>query len=66
MTTKTRIKLKNRSHTYNINRHRPRHGHKCTKFYIMPQYNDGYMYQATPKATFKAQFMKKLSNTEAE
>ena len=44
MTTKARLKLKNRSHTYDINRPRPRHGHKYTKFYIMSQYNNGYMY----------------------
>ena len=27
-----RLKMKNRSHRYNINRPRPRHGHKCTKY----------------------------------
>ena len=32
MTTKTRLKMKNRSHIYNING--PRHGHRYTKFKI--------------------------------
>ena len=31
MTMKVRLKMKNRYHRYNINRPRPRHGHKCTK-----------------------------------
>ena len=39
---KMRLKMKN-NQRYNINRLRPRHGHKCTK-YKMSQYNDGYMY----------------------
>ena len=26
-----RLKMKNRSHRYGINRNRPRHGHKYTK-----------------------------------
>ena len=31
----------------------------------MPQYNDAYMYEATPKQLrFEAQFMKKSSNTK--
>ena len=34
---------KNRSDRYDINRPRPRHEHKYTK-YKMSQYNDGYMY----------------------
>ena len=29
---KMRLKTKNRSHKYNINRLRPRHGHKYTKY----------------------------------
>ena len=32
----------------------------------MPQNEDAFMNQATPKQNFKAQFMKKLSNTETE
>ena len=34
MTTKIRQKMKNRSHIYNINRPRTRHGHKYTKYKI--------------------------------
>ena len=50
---KTRLKMKNRSHRYNINRPRPRHEHKYTKNKIR-------------HSKMIAQFMKKLSNTEAE
>ena len=32
MTIKTRLKMKNRSHRYDINRPWPRHGHKHTKY----------------------------------
>ena len=32
MTVKIRLKMNNRSHRYDINRFRPRHGHKCTKY----------------------------------
>ena len=32
MTTKLRLKMKNRSHRYDINRPRPRLGHKYTKY----------------------------------
>ena len=53
-----RLKMKNRSQRYEINRPRPRHGHSCTKQKIClsmiwdldnqvfpnPWYNDGYMY----------------------
>ena len=31
-TTKRRLKMKNRSHRYDMNRPRPRHGHTCTKY----------------------------------
>ena len=34
MTTKIRQKMKNRSHIFNINRPRTRHGHKYTKYKI--------------------------------
>ena len=30
--TKTKIRVKNGSHKYDINRPRSRHGHKCTKY----------------------------------
>ena len=32
MATKMRLKIKYRSHRYDINRCRPRHGHKYTKY----------------------------------
>ena len=32
MTVKMRLKMKHRSHKYDINRTRPRHGHKYTKY----------------------------------
>ena len=39
MTMKMRLKMKKRSHRYDINRPRPRNGHKFTKC-KMCQYND--------------------------
>ena len=42
MTTKMRLKMKNRSQRYDINRTRPRHGHRYTKYKC--QYNHGYIY----------------------
>ena len=61
-----RLEMKNRSSRYDINSPRRRNGHKYTKYKICIDINDGYMYQATPKATFETQFMKKLNNTEAD
>ena len=46
------LEMKTRSHRYHINRPRPKHGHKYTN-YNMSQYNDGYMYEATPKQHLK-------------
>ena len=43
MTRKMMLKMKNRSHRYDVNRPRLRHGHKYTK-YKLPQYNDGSMH----------------------
>ena len=40
---KMRLKMKNRSSRYDINRPTSRHGHKYTKF-EMSRYNDCYMY----------------------
>ena len=45
---KMRLKKKNRSDKYDINRRRPRYGHEYTK-YKMYQYDDEYVYLATPK-----------------
>ena len=36
--------MKKRSHIYNINGTRPRHGYKYTKYKTKKMYNDGYMY----------------------
>ena len=60
MTMKMRLKMKNRSQIYDINRPRPRHGHKYTKYKMCISIISNTL------ATFEAQFMKKLSNTEAE
>ena len=46
------LEMKTRSHRYHINRPRPKHGHKYTN-YNMSQYNDGFMYEATPKQHLK-------------
>ena len=53
MATKARLKTKNRSHRYGINRPRPGYRYKYTKYKMLSQYNDGYMYQATPKQQLK-------------
>ena len=49
--------MKNRSHRYDINSPRSRH-----IVQELSHYDDGYMLEAT----FEAQFMRKLSSTEAE
>ena len=41
---KMRLKMKTRSHRYNMTRTRPRHGHKYAIYKNMSQFNDGYMY----------------------
>ena len=53
--------MKNRSHRYNINKHRLKHGHKYAK-YKVSQYDGDFMYCKQHLITFEAQFMKKLSN----
>ena len=44
MTMKMKLNIKNKSQRYDINRLRPRHGHKYTKYKNVSQYSDGYMY----------------------
>ena len=44
MTLKRRLKMKNRSHIYNINGPRLIHGLKYNKFKKYKMYNDGYMH----------------------
>ena len=53
-----RLKMKNGSHRYDINRTRPRHGHKYTN----------YKFRLSTRLvlTYEAEFMKKLSSTKAE
>ena len=51
--------MKTRSHRYDINRTRPRHGHKLVNIKCLHVLSN-------TSATFEAQLMKKLSNTEAE
>ena len=41
--TKIKMKMKNRSHRYNINRLGPKKGHKRTKYKVC-RYDDPYMY----------------------
>ena len=60
---KTRQKMKNRLQSYNINRTRLKHGPKYTKYKMCLKIK---MVLSNTKARFKVQFMKKLSNTEAE
>ena len=57
--------MKNRSHRYDINRPWYRHGNKYNKYKKKSQYDDA-LYIKQHLVTFEAQFMKKLSNTEAE
>ena len=52
---KIKMKLKDKSHRYDINRPTSRNEHKYIKYKIS-QYKNACIYQATPK----------LSNTEAE
>ena len=49
---KMRLKMKNKSHRYTVNKPRPRYGHKYSK-YKMSQYDDDCMYQATIKQHLK-------------
>ena len=66
MTMKMRLKKTNRSHRYDKNRPRRRHGHKYTKFKIRLMIMMVTCIKKTHLVTFEAQFMNKLSNIEAE
>ena len=57
--------MKNRSHRYDINRPRPRHVHVYSKYKMCLSIMMVISLSNT-SATVAAQFMKKLSNTEAE
>ena len=52
-----RLEIKNRLHRYYVNRPKPRHGYKQTKC---------KMCISLMMVIFQAQFMRKLSNSEAE
>ena len=63
--------MENRSHRYDINRHKPRHEHKYTKYKMFLSINilsiKWWLYiLSNTQATFEAQFMTKRSNAEAE
>ena len=60
---KMRLKMKNRSQNCYINRPRPKHGPKYTKY---KNCLNIMMVLSNTQTTFEVQFMKKLSNTEAE
>ena len=61
---KMRLKMKNRLPRPEIDKLRPRHGHKYTKYKICHSIMMAICYVSNNSATFKAQFIKKLSNTE--
>ena len=61
------LKMKNRSYRYDVNRSSPRHGYKYTNILNIKFNSAWWLYLlSNNKATSEAQFMKKLSNTEAE
>ena len=49
MTMKVMLKMNNRLHRSDINKPRLRHENKFYQIYNVSQYNNGYMYYATPK-----------------
>ena len=61
-----RLKVKNRLFGYDINKPRPKHGHKYTKYNICHNTLMLIYILSNILATIKARFMKKSSNTEAE
>ena len=60
-----RLKMKNRSHTYNINRRRPRHIHKYTKCKIYLSIKMSISIKQLLSKIWSSN-QEKLSNTEAE
>ena len=60
-----RLKMKNRSHGYNITRPRPTHGHKYTIYKMCLSLMMTKCIKQHLSNIFEAQFMN-LSNTEAE
>ena len=49
---KMKMKIKNRSHRFDMNSPRSRHGHKYNK-YKVSQYDDAYMLEETTKQHLK-------------
>ena len=41
---KIKVKMKKRSHRYDINRPRSRHGHRYSKYKKVSRYDDAYIY----------------------
>ena len=39
-----KMKMKHRSHSCDVNRPRPRYGHKYSKYKEVPPYDDAYIY----------------------
>ena len=63
---KMKVKMKNGSHEFDINRPSSRHGHKYTIYKMCLSIMMVWLYVlSNTQATFEAQFMKKLSNTQA-
>ena len=58
-----KLKIKNGSHRYDITRPRPRPGHEYSKYEKCLSRMMYCLYVL--RKTFEAQYMKKLSNTEA-
>ena len=58
-----KMKIKNKSHRYEINRSRSRHGYKYSKYKKCLSMMK-LIYSKQHLTTFEAQFMKKLRNTE--
>ena len=54
-----KMKMKNRTHKYNINKPRSRHGHKYIKYEKMSQHDDTYMYSVRPKQHSKLKSWKR-------
>ena len=60
-----KLKMKNRSHRYDLNRPKLRQRHKYSKYEKSLSMIMLYVLTNT-QATFETQFMKKLSNTKTE
>ena len=60
-------KMKSRSHRYDMKRLRNRHGHKHIKYEMCQSRVGWWLYvSSNTSATFEAQFIQTLSDTEAD